>query len=1216
MTLPSLAVPYYWDTNGVTPGSGSASNTWASGSLFWNTDPTGVAGTVAVTTANTDDLFFSAGTNGTAGTVNMSGTQIAHSLTFDDSVNLTVSGGTSITLGSGVAGSGIFFAAPTGLNTISSAIALAGAATLSNSGSGTQVITGLISGSQPVTVNSSGSGAIALAGANTFTGGLTLTAGTLAVNNAAALGAAAGTLTLNGGNLDSTGTGTITVSGNNLQAWNSDFAFGGTRNLNLGTGAVTLPANRAVTVNANTAMAARSGNTNLLTVGGVVGGGAFSLTKNGLGTLSLTNIANAFTGGLIINGGAVRVAGTAGTLTANAITLSGGVIDFAGAPAASYTLGAAPGQINFVRDGGFSASSGARMIVLNTGAGLIWNNTPNFVTTGNALKFGSLNADNVLTLSNAIDLNAATRTVDVTRGTFVNVTDAILSGAVTNGSLTKTGNGSLFLSNALTALSGTTTISGGTLIFANQAAAIANTDIVLNGGALGLPTGDFTDSLATGVGKVRFAGGTADGGFSAYNTTRTVNIGGAGATLTWNATPNFLQSGALILGSSSASNTTILANGLDLNGADRTIQVEDGNGGDDARIDGIISGAASLIKTGGGVSGGGRLLLQGANTYSGSTTLRQGELVVSNSVLSGVAGPLGQSTGAIIIGDNFTLSGNDNNSTPLVFRVRAPGTVAGDSQLTTIDRPIDFSQSPNAAFVNNQSPGFTLGRYRLSLDGNGTNGVETSQLNVTGTVTLGGTNGRPVEFAVERKGQVLNITGNITGTSGQLYLTGSVNGALNTDGRTNGTFRFSNVARPFSSSTSLTYGTLIIEGSVGAAGTASPIGTQIPSLSDGNGGNTLSSAGRDATRAIFLETPGASFARQLNPGGGSSVTPAAGAQQTAYGTGGVNLMNGHFFGGTNTSGTVTFSSPIASNTVPVSATGTAGGSGGTNPVTIVHNYALIAATGGTVNFAGAFSGATLPTLGATGTPGASNGLGNNTRLTINQARNHPNLDENFDGLADVGLADALLGTATSGTVILSAANTYGSTTEVLGGTLLVNGSITGSTVTVAAGTTLGGIGSIAAGATGSTVQVNGTLAPGMSPGILTSFKPVSFNVGSTFATEINGTTAGAQYDQLLANSTVTIAATTVFSLTLGYVPAPGDQYTLINLAPGFIGGTFAGLPEGGTQTAIFGGTPYTFTASYIGGTGNDFVLTAAVPEASGTVLVISALGLLTLRRRR
>ena len=52
---------------------------------------------------------------------------------------------------------------------------------------------------------------------------------------------------------------------------------------------------------------------------------------------------------------------------------------------------------------------------------------------------------------------------------------------------------------------------------------------------------------------------------------------------------------------------------------------------------------------------------------------------------------------------------------------------------------------------------------------------------------------------------------------------------------------------------------------------------------------------------------------------------------------------------------------------------------------------------------------------------------------------------------------------------------------------------------------------------------------------------------------------------------MTIAATTVFSLTLGYVPAPGDQYTLINLAPGFIGGTFAGLPEGGTQTAIFGG---------------------------------------------
>lgn len=1025
------AVPYYWDTNAATAGSGSANGTWGAGSMLWSTDSTGATATGAVTTTSADDLFFSAGTNGTGGTVTVSGTQIAHSLTFDDPVNLTVSGGT-ITLGSGVAGSGIFFTAPSGTNVISSALSLAGTTTLANSGTGIQVLSGVISGAQAINVNSTGSGAIILSGTNTYAGGLTLIAGTLNLNNAAAAGAASGSLSLNGGTLDVTTPGVIGLN-NNPQSWGGNFTFGGTRNLNLGTGNVTLTGNRTVTVNANTGMAARSNNNGLLTAGGVVSG-AFSLTKNGAGTLQLSSAANTFNGGINLQGGALRVTALTGTLVNNNIALDGGVLELGVAPAGPFTLGTAPSQVNFVGDGGFSASGGARSVTL-AGSGLVWGTTANFVGNGRSLNFGSLTSDSTLTLTNDLDLGAAARTVNVTRGTGAGTPDGILAGVLTNGSLTKTGTGSLTLSNAGTTLSGTTTIAGGTLTFANQTTAIANTNVVLDGGVLGLPSADFTAALGAGNGQVRFAGGTAAGGFAAIGGNRTVNIGGAGATLTWNSTPDFLGSGALILGSNASSNTTIFANGLDFNGADRTIQVEDGNTPDDARIDGIISGAGGLLKTGGGVGGGGRLILGSANTYTGSTVLRQGELVINNSVLSGTAGPLGNSTSAIVIGDSGTLSGNDNNSTPLYLRVRALNSAPGDGQNIIINRGIDFTQSPNAAFTNNAITGFTLGRYRISLDGNGGSGTDGTRLTLSGPVSLGAANNRPVEIFTERAGQTVEFTGNITGISGAMYLQANSNGNSSaTDGRAGGSFRFSDLARPFANQVNLTVGKMLIEGSVGAAGADSPIGRTVVSLGDGNGGNTLFSNGRDSIRAILMESAGSTYNRILSPGAGSGATPG---NAVLYGTGSTGLINGYQFGGVNSSGTVTFAQPVTPGNVNVSVSGTAGYSGGTNAIKEVHNIALMAAGGGTVEFAGAISGATAPVL-APGTASANVASGNNTRITINQFRNHANLDGNQDGTADPGIANALTGTATTGTVVLSGTNTYGGSTEILGGTLRLN----------------------------------------------------------------------------------------------------------------------------------------------------------------------------------
>src|SRR5260370_29676794 len=145
--------------------------------------------------------------------------------------------------------------------------------------SGSTITVGGVIGGGSVSLTKAGGGALTLSGANTFTGGVTLSAGTLNINNASALGT--GTFTIGGSStIDSTATFTNQLlTTNNLQSWNADFTFTGTNNLNLGTGAVTMGANRQVTVGANT-----------LTVGGAIGdgGNTYSLTKAGPGALTLS----------------------------------------------------------------------------------------------------------------------------------------------------------------------------------------------------------------------------------------------------------------------------------------------------------------------------------------------------------------------------------------------------------------------------------------------------------------------------------------------------------------------------------------------------------------------------------------------------------------------------------------------------------------------------------------------------------------------------------------------------------------------------------------------------------------------------------------------------------------------------------------------------------------------------------------------------------------
>jgi fibronectin-binding autotransporter adhesin len=167
-------------------------------------------------------------------------------------------------------------------------------------------------------------------------------------------------------------------------------------------------------------------------------------------------------------------------------------------------------------------------------------------------------------------------------------------------------------------------------------------------------------------------------------------------------------------------------------------------------------------------------------------------------------------------------------------------------------------------------------------------------------------------------------------------------------------------------------------------------------------------------------------------------------------------------------------------------------------------------------------------------------------------------DPALGGSPDGGLTK--LGT---GTLTLSAANTYVGLTTVNAGSLLVSGSVAGD-ANVAANGTLAGTGTI-----GGQVAVNGTIAPGTSAatGKLTVLSNATINASGTNAMKLNK--ASATNDVLSVAGTLTYGGT--LSLTnLSGTLAAGDSYKLFSA--GTYGGTFARLSPATPATGLIWNT--------------------------------------------
>jgi len=406
---------------------------------------------------------------------NMSASVTIQELTFSTGASsgydLTSSNtGIKLTLtNTGTAGSSAIYSANTsGINTIDAPLVLGAAAnstqTFTQVSGGTLVVNGVISDTNNVTLSLAGGGIIQLGGANTYTGGTTLTAGTLNINNASALGT--GTFTIASGSnaiIDNTTAGAITLSTNNAQIWNGDFTFTGTQSLNLGTGAVTLGGNQTVTVNANT-----------LTVGGVISGGGFGMTKAGAGTLTLGGV-NTYSGGTTVSAGTLQLSGS-GTLgsTSGTLTVNGGTLNLNGTTQGVGNLTGSGGTIlnnatgtnvtltignNNGTGGNYSGviannTSGTGSVALTkTGTGTITLSGTNTYTGATAVNAGTLLVNgNNSSATGAVSVNGIGTTLGGT-GTIGGAV-TVGSGAILLGGTGSGANGTLTLANNLTLNSG------------------------------------------------------------------------------------------------------------------------------------------------------------------------------------------------------------------------------------------------------------------------------------------------------------------------------------------------------------------------------------------------------------------------------------------------------------------------------------------------------------------------------------------------------------------------------------------------------------------------------------------------------------------------------------------------------------------------------------------------------------------------------------------
>ena len=551
-----------------------------------------ISGTGALTKSGIGSLTLSGANTYTGGTTVSAGTLIAGAAgVFGVGSAMIVSGGTLDLNGFNQSLGSLAGSAGTTVS-LGSATLTAGSNNTSTGYNG--IITGL---GNLIKV---GTGTLALAGANTYSGGTTLSAGRIAIGANTALG-----------------TGALALAGGTLQT-SANMSFANTINV---TGA-----GSSIDTGANT-----------LTLTGALGG-ANSFSKTGTGTLVFgsTLDTSGHSNGMTLAGGTLSLQGNLGA-GFGTITTTGSVIDYASGitSAAAIDVNSNTTQLQVLtgtatQSGVISETGGARPLekigagtlvlsgantysgpttisagVLNIRSDTALGSGAVTVASGAALELqGGISPDNALTLNGSGIANG---------GALRNISGSTqYDGAVTLGSATRINAdaGTLYL-RSVTGTNTNLSVGGGGSVWIGDNLSLGSGNLLMDGaGILAIGGVNTFAGLTISAGEVQVRNGDAVANTSA------VTIAAAG-------TLGIIDSETI--GSLTGSGRVEITNGRELRtGANNTSTTFSG-----VISDGNLATLGALVKLGTGT-----FTLSGINTYTGPTTVDAGTLSVNGSIAS------------------------------------------------------------------------------------------------------------------------------------------------------------------------------------------------------------------------------------------------------------------------------------------------------------------------------------------------------------------------------------------------------------------------------------------------------------------------------------------------------------------------------------------------------------------------------------------------------
>jgi len=579
-----------------------------------------------------------------------------------------------------------------GTNIVSGVIgdgANGGKAAVTKDGFGIWLLSGNNTYDGLTTINS---GTLKLSGDNRgAAGGITLTGGELDTNSVYALGT--GTLLITGpSTIDNSSGGALTLLTNNAQTWNGNFAFKGSNDLNLGTGAVDLGgATRLITLST-------AGKT--LTVGGVISGtgAAVGLTTADQGTLTLSGV-NTYTGATTIGVGTTLALDATGTIATSSGVANSGTFTIA----ASKTIQ--------VMTGAGATTLGANTLTIGDANNLSGTYTGVAAGTGGITKAGT----GTLTMSGANTYSGATT---VNKGTLA---AGVASVANTSGAFGN--NSAITMANDASAILDITGFN--TQIGSITGGGTAGGNVTLGGATL--TVGGDNTSPAAYAGVISGTGGITKAGTGTLSLSGTNNYAGATLINVDCGTVRVSNSAAFGTGAGGVTNnatldvgsTTLNINGTYAQGAASTLMIA---------VNGASSG--SVVATGNATATAGYTVALNVSNYVPNN---QTYTIIDGAAGAGVAAPVITVAGsdratfsATTVGTDLILtasraangypeSATNSNAAAAGTALESAGNAGATGDMATVLNTLDdLSNSQTAAALDTVVPEIDAGVFNTS----------------------------------------------------------------------------------------------------------------------------------------------------------------------------------------------------------------------------------------------------------------------------------------------------------------------------------------------------------------------------------------------------------------------------------------------------------------------------------------------------------------------